>query len=60
MFDYCGGRCPPAKPWQSANEQFLAAVPKNRTDLLPHYSRFIAILDRYMPDVGTGVIELVS
>lgn len=40
--------------------QFLAAVPKNRTDLLPHYARFIATLDRYMPDVGLGVIELVS
>lgn len=40
--------------------KFLGAVPKNRTDLLPHYGRFIATLDPYMPDVGTGVIELVS
>ncbi|RSH95137.1 hypothetical protein EHS25_000223 [Saitozyma podzolica] len=40
--------------------KFLGAVPKNRTDLLPHYGRFIATLDPYMPDVGTGVIELLE
>ncbi|KAG5651203.1 hypothetical protein H0H81_009512 [Sphagnurus paluster] len=37
--------------------KFLAQVPKNRTDLLPHYSRLIATLNRYMPDIG---IELVA
>ncbi|EJT53100.1 hypothetical protein A1Q1_00107 [Trichosporon asahii var. asahii CBS 2479] len=36
---------------------FLAAVPKTRTDLLPHYARFIAILDPYMPDVGVAVLK---
>jgi regulator of nonsense transcripts 2 len=37
--------------------KFLAEVPKNRTDLLPHYARFIATLNTYMPDVGAGVID---
>jgi hypothetical protein len=27
---------------------------------LPHYARFVAILDPYMPDVGAGVVDLVS
>ncbi len=40
--------------------KFIGAVPKNRTDLLPHYARLVATLERYMPDVGTGIIELVS
>lgn len=40
--------------------QFLSAVPKDRTDLLPHYSRFVAILDPYMPDIGRGIIDVVS
>lgn len=39
--------------------QFLGAVPKTRTDLLPHYSRLVAILDTYMPDVAAGLIEVV-
>jgi regulator of nonsense transcripts 2 len=37
--------------------QFLTQVPKNRTDLLPHYARLVATLNPYMPDIGT---ELVS
>ncbi|TFK20775.1 transcription factor [Coprinopsis marcescibilis] len=37
--------------------KFMTQVPKSRIDLLPHYSRLIGILNRYMPDVGT---ELVS
>lgn len=40
--------------------QFLGQVPKNRTDLLPHYSRLVAILNRYMPDVGTDLLGIVS
>ncbi|TXT09089.1 hypothetical protein VHUM_02563 [Vanrija humicola] len=40
--------------------KFLGSVPKNRTDLLPHYSRFIAILDKYMPDVGSGVLDILD
>ena len=40
--------------------QYFASVPKNRTDLLPHYARFLATLNPYMPDVITGVLEAVS
>ncbi|ORY33038.1 armadillo-type protein [Naematelia encephala] len=40
--------------------KFIAEVPKDRTDLLPHYSRFVATLDRYMPDIGTGIVELLD
>ena len=38
----------------------IGSVPKNRTDLLPHYARFVAILDPYMPDVGAGVLEILD
>jgi hypothetical protein len=38
----------------------LGAVPKNRIDLLPHYARFVATLNRYMPDIGTELVALVS
>ncbi|KAF5354670.1 hypothetical protein D9756_005377 [Leucocoprinus leucothites] len=34
----------------------LSQVPKNRTDLLPHYSRLVATLSKYMPDIGTELI----
>ena len=40
--------------------RFIGAVPKNRTDLLPHYARFVATLDPYMPDVGAGVLEILE
>lgn len=40
--------------------QFLGQVPKNRTDLLPHYSRLVATLNRYMPDIGVELISIVS
>ncbi len=40
--------------------QFLGAVPKQRVDLLPYYARFAAILTRYMPDIGAGLIAIVS
>lgn len=36
--------------------KFLSNVPKNRTDLLPHYSRLVATLDKYMPDVGSDLV----
>ncbi|RXK37451.1 hypothetical protein M231_05274 [Tremella mesenterica] len=39
---------------------FIGAVPKTRTDLLPHYSRLIATLNPYMPDIGTGVLEILE
>ncbi|KAH8828075.1 ARM repeat-containing protein [Flagelloscypha sp. PMI_526] len=40
--------------------KFLGQVPKNRTDLLPHYSRLVAILNRYMPDVGTDLVAVLD
>ena len=41
-------------------KKFLGAVPKTRTDLLPHYSRLVAVLETYMPDVSAGLVEIVS
>lgn len=35
----------------------LLDVPKNRQDILPYYSRLIATLSRYIPDIGKAVIE---
>ncbi|KAL0956498.1 hypothetical protein HGRIS_002642 [Hohenbuehelia grisea] len=40
--------------------KFLAQVPKNRIDLLPHYSRLVATLNPYMPDVGTDLIAMLD
>ncbi|TFY71699.1 hypothetical protein EVG20_g1301 [Dentipellis fragilis] len=36
--------------------KYLGQVPKNRTDLLPHYSRLVAILNKYMPDIGSDLV----
>ncbi|KAK1225711.1 mRNA decay protein [Marasmius sp. AFHP31] len=40
--------------------KFLAQVPKNRTDLLPHYSRLVATLNKYMPDIGTELVGILD
>ncbi|KIY66874.1 ARM repeat-containing protein [Cylindrobasidium torrendii FP15055 ss-10] len=40
--------------------KFLSQVPKNRTDLLPHYSRLVATLCKYMPDIGTDLIAVLD
>ncbi|OJT05098.1 Regulator of nonsense transcripts 2 [Trametes pubescens] len=40
--------------------KFLGQIPKSRTDLLPHYSRLIAILARYLPDVGQDVVAMLD
>ncbi|WVQ81313.1 hypothetical protein IAT38_003436 [Cryptococcus sp. DSM 104549] len=40
--------------------KFIGEVPKQRTDLLPHYSRFIATLNPYMPDVGRGILDILD
>ncbi|KAI0644392.1 ARM repeat-containing protein [Trametes meyenii] len=40
--------------------KFMAQVPKSRTDLLPHYSRLVAILNRYMPDVGSDIVAMLD
>ncbi|KAI9453157.1 ARM repeat-containing protein [Lactarius psammicola] len=40
--------------------KFLTQVPKMRTDLLPHYSRLVATLNKYMPDVGTELVAALD
>ncbi|PWN31703.1 ARM repeat-containing protein [Meira miltonrushii] len=35
----------------------VLAIPRNRSDLIPYYARLVATLNKYMPDVGAGVIE---
>ncbi|KAH9972218.1 ARM repeat-containing protein [Russula compacta] len=40
--------------------KFLTQVPKTRTDLLPHYSRLVATLNKYMPDVGTDLVAALD
>lgn len=40
--------------------QFMSQTPKNRLDVLPHYSRLIATLNRYMPDVGSELVSVAS
>ncbi|KAF8200931.1 transcription factor [Pholiota molesta] len=40
--------------------RFMSQVPKNRTDLLPHYSRLVATLNKYMPDIGTEVVAFLD
>ena len=37
----------------------LIDVPRNRQDVLPYYSRLIATLSRYIPDVGKLVLDEV-
>ena len=38
----------------------LGAVPRNRSDLIPHYARLVATLNKYMPDVGQGVMAILD
>ncbi|KAH7912407.1 ARM repeat-containing protein [Hygrophoropsis aurantiaca] len=40
--------------------KFLSTVPKGRSDLLPHYSRFVATLNKYLPDIGTELVALLD
>ncbi|CCL99869.1 uncharacterized protein FIBRA_01894 [Fibroporia radiculosa] len=40
--------------------KFMSQTPKNRTDLLPHYSRLVAILNKYMPDIGSEVVSVLD
>ncbi|KAH9170168.1 ARM repeat-containing protein [Lactarius sanguifluus] len=40
--------------------KFLTQVPKTRSDLLPHYSRLVATLNKYMPDVGTELVAALD
>ena len=38
----------------------LGAVSRNRSDLLPYYARLTTAINRYCPDVGAGVVAIVS
>ncbi|EOR01018.1 hypothetical protein E3P92_01876 [Wallemia ichthyophaga] len=38
----------------------IAAVPRNRSDVLPYYARLTAILNKHMPDIGKGVVDLLD
>ncbi|KAI0401233.1 MIF4G domain-containing protein [Xylaria palmicola] len=38
----------------------LTEVPKGRTDLLPYWSRLIATLGRYMPDIPKGIVDYLD
>ncbi|KAH8155239.1 uncharacterized protein LAJ45_00248 [Morchella importuna] len=38
----------------------LQDVPRGRQDLLPYYSRLVATLNRYLPDVGKGIVEYLD
>ncbi|KAJ3515037.1 hypothetical protein NMY22_g14554 [Coprinellus aureogranulatus] len=40
--------------------KFMVQVPKNRVDLLPHYSRLIGILNAYMPDIGSDLVAALD
>ncbi|KAH0827963.1 ARM repeat-containing protein [Lanmaoa asiatica] len=40
--------------------KFLTTAPKNRTDLLPHYSRLVATLSKYMPDIGSELVAALD
>jgi regulator of nonsense transcripts 2 len=37
----------------------LIDVPRNRQDILPYYSRLVATLSRYIPDIGKTLVEEV-
>lgn len=38
----------------------LTEVPKGRSDLLPSWSRLVATLGRYMPDIPKGLVEYLD
>ncbi|KAI0812376.1 hypothetical protein BC629DRAFT_1472459 [Irpex lacteus] len=39
------------------NSKQLGSGFSKSADLLPHYSRFIAILNKYMPDIGNDILD---
>lgn len=49
-----------SKPARKRCYKFLGSVPKTRTDLLPHYARFAATLNKYMPDIGVGLVAILD
>ncbi|KAK9322327.1 armadillo-type protein [Lipomyces orientalis] len=38
----------------------VQGIPKTRQDLVPMYSRFIATLNKYIPDIGTAVVKYLQ
>lgn len=38
----------------------LQNIPRGRSDLLPYYARFIATLNKYLPDIGSGMVEYLD
>lgn len=40
--------------------KFMSQTPKNRLDVLPHYSRLIATLNKYMPDIGSELVSVLD
>lgn len=38
----------------------IQEIPKGRTDLLPFYSRLIATLGKYMPDISHGIVSYLD
>ncbi|KAG8747796.1 hypothetical protein FRC10_011241 [Ceratobasidium sp. 414] len=40
--------------------KFLSQPPKNRTDILPYFARLVAILNPYMPDIGSELVALLE
>ncbi|KZO98973.1 ARM repeat-containing protein [Calocera viscosa TUFC12733] len=40
--------------------KFMSQIPRERMDIFPYYSRFIATLNRYMPDVGAGIVDMLE
>ncbi|KAG9093185.1 hypothetical protein FRC06_011642 [Ceratobasidium sp. 370] len=44
----------------SRKRLFLSQPPKNRTDILPYFARLVAILNPYMPDVGSELVALLE
>lgn len=37
----------------------MSQIPKGRLDVLPHYSRLIATLNKYMPELGAELVAVV-
>ena len=37
----------------------MSQIPRSRIDLLPHYSRLIATLNKYLPDIGNDIVTFV-
>ncbi|KAK9315002.1 armadillo-type protein [Lipomyces starkeyi] len=38
----------------------VQSIPKSRQDLIPMYSRFIATLNKYIPDIGSEVVKYLQ